>query len=317
MKIGRMRARPSALRRTLSFPLLLASLTIGVARAHDIEVEGAPEDLPGSEHVACEQGLAAGFPCWNVELVEFVPVTEFGGQQTNDIWGWTDPLTGGEYVMIGVRHGTAFFALDDHGHPTLRGTLPTRTNLSAWRDIKVYGNHAFIVSEAAGHGMQVFDLRRLREASDGPMSFTSDADYSGFGNAHNIAINEETAFAYAVGTRTCSGGLHMIDIRDPLAPVFAGCFSRDGYTHDAQCVVYHGPDADFVGREICFNANEDTVTIVDVSNKAAPLMLARAPYFSSRYTHQGWLSEDTATSSSTTSSTSATSARSREPSCGT
>ena len=65
-------------------------------------------------------------------------------------------------------------------------------------------------------------------------------------------INEDTGFAYAVGNsmggETCGGALHMIDIREPLNPKFAGCFAdpalglqRTGYTHDAQCVIYHGP----------------------------------------------------------------------------
>ena len=34
----------------------------------------------------------------------------------------------------------------------------------------------------------------------------------------------------------------MIDMHNPLVPTFAGCFSADGYTHDAQCINYDGPD---------------------------------------------------------------------------
>ena len=70
----------------------------------------------------------------------------------------------------------------------------------------------------------------------------------------------------------------MIDISNPLVPGNAGCFSADGYAHDAQCVVYNGPDAAHQGGEICFNANEDTLTIVDVANKAAPVQLSRTGY---------------------------------------
>ena len=33
-----------------------------------------------------------------------------------------------------------------------------------------------------------------------PTTFSNTAYYSGFGNAHNIFINEDTGFAYAVGT---------------------------------------------------------------------------------------------------------------------
>jgi choice-of-anchor B domain-containing protein len=227
-----------------------------------------------------------------MELAAFVPLAVFGAQRANDIWGWTDPLTGLEYAILGVRNGTAFFRLNDHGHPTYLGSLPTRSVDSSWRDMKVYGSFVFIVSEAFAHGMQIFDLTKLRDVEVDPVIFASDFDYLSFGSAHNIAINEDSGYAYAVGTKQCDGGLYMIDVWNPLTPLFAGCFSQDGYTHDTQCVIYHGPDQDFVGREICFNSNEDTLTIVDVTDKTAPVMLSRSPYFSSRYTHQGWLTED-------------------------
>ncbi|MCB0009629.1 MAG: choice-of-anchor B family protein, partial [Anaerolineales bacterium] len=116
--------------------------------------------------------------------------------------------------------------------------------------------------------------------------------YSGFGSAHNIVINEDSGYAYGVGTNTCAGGLHMVDISSPESPTNAGCFSADGYTHDAQCVNYTGPDSDHQGKEICFNSNEDTLTIVDVSAKSTPVQLARQGYAGSGYAHQGWLTED-------------------------
>ncbi|MCB0088262.1 MAG: choice-of-anchor B family protein, partial [Caldilineaceae bacterium] len=90
----------------------------------------------------------------------------------------------------------------------------------------------------------------------------------------------------------CRGGLHMINIQDPLHPQFAGCYADDGYTHDARCVMYHGPDLAYNDHEICFNSNEDTVTVVDVSDKAAPKMLSRVATAENHYVHQGWLTED-------------------------
>ena len=88
---------------------------------------------------------------------------------------------------------------------------------------------------------------------------------SGFREAHNLVINEDTGFAYAVGSDTCSGGLHMINIQNPTSPVSAGCYSNDGYTHDTEVVVYHGPDNTYVGSEIAFSCNEDTLTIASGS----------------------------------------------------
>ena len=57
--------------------------------------------------------------------------------------------------------------------------------------------------------------------------------YKEFGSSHNIVINEETGYLYAVGTKTCEGGPHIVDIRDPANPTFVGCYADDGYTHDA------------------------------------------------------------------------------------
>jgi choice-of-anchor B domain-containing protein len=173
--------------------------------------------------------------------------------------------------------------------------------------MKVYRDHAFIVSDGAGaHGMQVFDLARLRTLAPEngqPTLVRQDTTYRDINSAHNIVINEESGYAYSVGSSgggtTCAGGLHMIDIREPKNPKFAGCFahtgtgrSGGGYTHDAQCVTYRGPDARYQGREICLGANETAISIADVTDKANPRPLSQASYPRVAYAHQGWFSED-------------------------
>ncbi len=245
----------------------------------------------GHPNATCENGMANEFPCRNVELLAHVSLDYFGSNRASDVWGWTDPITGVEYALLGLTVGMAVVDLSRPDHPLRVGTLPASTVDSGWRDIKVYADHAFVVSEALGHGMQVLDLRQLSSVTNQPVTFTSDANYLEFGGAHNIEIVEATGFAYVVGTSTCSGGLHMIDIGDPVNPTFAGCYSGDGYTHDTQCVIYDGPDVTHQGREICFSSNEDTVTIVDVTDKSNPLLLSRSEYHHG-YTHQGWLTED-------------------------
>lgn len=273
-------------------------------------------------NVDCVDGLAGPFPCRGVDLESFLPPAEIGGGNMNDIWGWTDRRTGKEYALVGKTNGTAFVDISDPLAPVYLGDLPSHQSIegrpietifNTWRDIKVYKNHAFVVAEEPLHGVQVFDLTRLRRAT-GPRSWTEDAHYSytldaslshlergpdptrgsTLDNAHNIAINERSGFAYAIGTSTCGGGPHVIDIREPKDPKFAGCVSEDGYTHDTQCVNYRrgDPDRRFAGREICFSSNEDTLTIDDVTDKDNPEQLARVPYDGAAYTHQGWLTED-------------------------
>ncbi len=251
-----------------------------------------PENLSVLGFTACVGGFAGGFPCQNVDLMALLPLNTIGGGTGNDCWGWTDSVTGMRVALMGRSSGTSFVDITIPESPIYLGNLPTHTVNSTWRGIKVYNDHAYIISEASGHGMQIFDLRQLRNVTNPPVQFTETAHYPGFGNAHTINVNEETGFLYPVGSQTCSGGLHMINAQSPAAPVFAGCVSSDGYTHETQCVVYHGPDAAHVGKEICFNSNEDTLTIVDVTVKSAPVQLSRTPYAGEGYTHQGWLTPD-------------------------
>jgi choice-of-anchor B domain-containing protein len=271
--------------------------------AHDEDPHGhsgeGPNGQPGNQPLSvmastpCVNGKAGTFPCSNIDLASFLPLSQIGGGSGNDLWGWTDPLTGREYALMGRSSGTSFVDVTNPEQPVYLGNLPRHSVDSAWRGIKVYGNYAYIVSEAEGHGMQVFDLTQLRNVSAPPVTFTETAHYGGFGRAHTLAINEQTGFAYAAGSRdTCAGGLHMVNLQNPAAPAFAGCVDNDGYTHETQCVVYHGADAAYRGREICFSSNEDTLTIVDVTNKLAPVQLSRTPYEGSAYTHQGWLTDD-------------------------
>ena len=172
----------------------------------------APPGAVGQE-AACVDGFAASFPCASVDLLSHVTLAEMNASYANDIWGWTDDLTGKEYALVGLREGTAFVDVSNPTEPVFLGNLLTHTSSSTWRDIKVYADHAFIVSEASGHGMQVFDLTQLRDV-ESPTAFSETAHYNNVGRVHNVAINEETGFAYIVGAgggAGCSGGLHMVE----------------------------------------------------------------------------------------------------------
>ena len=240
----------------------------------------------------CENGFANNYPCKDYDLQSHIFLAEMGASEGNDSWGWTDPDDGTEYALVGLDNGTAFIDISDPVNPIYLGKLPTHTTPSIWRDIKVYQNHAFVVSEAGGHGMQVFDLTRLRNVSNPPEIFTEDAHYAGFGDSHNIAINEETGYAYSLGDNTFGGGLHFINIQDPLNPIAAGGYAEGGYTHDTQVITYDGPDSDYTGKEIAFASNADHVEIVDVTNKSNPIQIASFEYPATGYTHQNWLTED-------------------------
>ena len=245
--------------------------------------------------VPCENGMAGDFPCNGYDLLARLPHSTFSSSRGNDIWGWTDSSTGNEYALIGLDDGTAFVDITDTNNLVYLGKLATATTPSTWRDVKIYGDHAFIVSEAGGHGMQVFDLTRLRNVSSPPENFTQDARYTGIGNAHNIVINEANGVAYPVGTDrndAFRGGVHFVDIQNPTSPVGIGGYADNGYTHDAQVVTYNGPDADYTGREIFIGANENQIAIADITDKDNPEEIATLGYSNLGYTHQGWFTED-------------------------
>lgn len=251
----------------------------------------------------CNAGFAGVYPCNKIDLYSQLTNVQLGGTagtEGNDIWGWTDPLNGKEYAIMGLTSHTAFVDITIPTAPVYLGKLPTASVNSIWRDIKVYNNHAFIVSEAQAHGMQVFDLTRLRGVLT-PQTFTADFHYTGFGRCHNIAIDEVNGFAYAIGTRTYvpgsngisnGGGPHIINIQTPAAPFYVNEYNAQGYSHDAQIVVYNGPDTEHVGKQLYFGSNENKVVVVDVTNKLAPVLISNFTYTNTAYTHQGWLTEN-------------------------
>jgi choice-of-anchor B domain-containing protein len=240
----------------------------------------------------CSGGTANGFPCEGYNLQSKFVLAEMGASEGNDSWGWTDPLDGTEYALVGLDNGTAFINIADPVNPIYLGKLPTHTDPSIWRDIKVYNNYAYIVSEANGHGLQVFDLTRLRSVASPPETFTEDGHLGVFGSAHNIAINEDSGYAYVVGADPANGGPLFINLQNPLSPFMIGDYDGSGYTHDAQIITYDGPDSDYTGQEILFGSNANEVVIVNVTDKSNPQLISTITYGNTSYTHQGWLTED-------------------------
>jgi choice-of-anchor B domain-containing protein len=256
----------------------------------------------------CTGGKVQIFDCNQVDLMSFLPVSAIGGKrgvQLSDVWGYNDPETGREIAIVGRVDGTSFVDITDPSRPVYLGDLPKTPGApgSFWREIKTYKHYAFIVADAArAHGMQVFDLNRLRGVKT-PQTFTADAHYTNAHSVHDIASDTVSGYMYLTGSNAggeaCGGGLHMVDVRDPLHPKFAGCFSDPqtgragtGYTHDAQCVVYHGPTTKYQGRQICFGWNETHLSIADVTDKAHPVAISRATYPNVGYAHQGWITDD-------------------------
>ena len=269
-------------------------------------------DLVDFSSLNCIDGMAGDYPCNGYTLVGHLSIDDLSidfqeNRRVNDSWGWKDPETEKEYAIVGLSSHTSFVDMSDPDNLLLIGVLPTTTVNSIWRDIKIYNNHAYIVSEASNHGMQIFDLTRLRNTENIPVIFNSDSHFTDFGRAHNIVINEDSGYAYPVGNNDpgrnfsrdpghegglFDGGPIFVNIQNPTAPVLEGGFSEAGYCHDAQAVIYNGPDSDHLGKEIIIGSNAQHVDIIDVSDKSNPILISTLVYENVHYTHQGWLTED-------------------------
>ena len=228
------------------------------------------------------------YSCLNYDLMGRITLEEMDAEAGNDCWGWTDSTTGREYAIMGVNNGTSFIDITDSTSPQYLGKLPTSTVDSSWRDMKVYNDHVYIVSEAGDHGLQVFNLANLR-GLDSEQVFSADYTDKSFGKAHNIAINEDSGYAYIAGART--KGIYAFNLSNPLAPKLELEGSQFGYSHDAQIVNYKGPDQDHFGKEIYIGSNENKVDIVDVTDKSEPKLISTFLY-DHQYTHQAWLTDD-------------------------
>ena len=273
--------------------------TLALERVESAIAAAVAEAVPlAPEHLQpCVGGTAAGvYPCSNIDLLEFMPVATFGATATNSGWGWTDPLTGHEYFLLGLNNGTAFIDITDPEAAVYLGKLPSHNGIvSSWRDVREYQNYAYVVVDQGGaHGMQIFDLTQLRNVASPPVTFTETAHYAGVTNTHTISINKDSGYAYLVGSNTCHGGLHILNLANPAAPAFVGCYDDNGYVHENQCFIYHGPDTTYTGHEICLAArgSAHNLDLIDVTNHAAPVRIKSLHYNSTGYSHQAWFTDD-------------------------
>jgi choice-of-anchor B domain-containing protein len=247
--------------------------------------------------IPCVNGMAGPYPCDHVDLLFHADVEQMGGATTNEIWGWTDSTYAKDYVIVGLSTGVRFYDISDPINPLYLGQMATQTSNSIWRTFRHLNDYLFVGSEASNHGMQVFDLTRLRNVDNPPAVFLPDTHYNGFGKCHTLSTLEGHPYVYAVGTNTFSGGLHVVDVSDPLLPTIAGGFAEDGYIHEIQLVRYQGPDTNYLDRILafCYSGNNPAaLTIVDVTDPLDMSIISSTTYANSSYCHQGWLTEDMA-----------------------
>ncbi len=268
---------------------------LGLVLVLTATVAAIPPDWTGDQAERQQQQLPEGgaFDTFGVKILSQLNPNDmdafsFSG---NDCWGYVSP-SGREYALMGLDSATAFVEITDPANPVVLASIADNT--STWSDIKIYGEFAYNVNETGtnGDGIQIFDLTQI---DSGIVTLVQEFHGEDIQEAHNVVVDEDSGFLYAVGARTSTGslyggGLVAYDLTDPANPVFVGAWSGN-YLHDAQVITYDsGP---YAGMQIAFGfAGGTGMVVVDVTDKANMNLLSLSTYPSQVYCHQGWVSTD-------------------------
>ena len=206
----------------------------------------------------------------NVTLLSHV--NQYPSAGYNDIWGYVDG-TGNEYALLGVRTGTSIVNLANPQSPVEVAFIPGPQSI--WRDIKVHNTYAYVVTEqtGSGQGLQIIDLSQLPTTA----TLVNTID-TWFTRAHNIFI--DNGFAYVIGTNS-GGGMHILDLSNPVNPTRTSYYTGSGYIHDV-----------YVWNDTVVACAEDVYDLVDVTNKSNAQLISSSIALPGIYAHSGWMTED-------------------------
>ncbi len=224
------------------------------------------------------------FPSQRTVRLSWMSSTDMIGVPTDasDIWGYTSP-SGREFAIVGLQIGTAFVEITDPTNPRTVGVIGGAD--SAWRDMAVYQSYAYSINES-GDGIQVIDLSRIE---DGTVSLLRTVTDAGLSHGHNIFVNEDSGYAYVLGSNIARGGLLAVDLSNPANPRLEPINWEVAYVHDVHVTTYKkGRNK---GREIAFAFTGGLgLHIIDVTDKTNPTTLAHLKYENATYGHSGSLS---------------------------
>jgi len=199
-------------------------------------------------------------------------LNQYSPTEYNDIWGYAD-ASGNEYALLGVQTGTSIINVTDPQNPVEVTFIPGTSSI--WRDIKTWGEYAYIVSDQTNDGIQIVDLSQL------PSTATLVNQTNAFFNrAHNIFI--DNGYAYAIGTEN-GGGMHILDLTNPINPTQTAYYTGSGYIHD----VYVWNDT-----VVVCDGSSQIYQLINVTNKANPQLISTSTSLPGIYAHSGWMSEN-------------------------
>lgn len=222
--------------------------------------------------------ISAQTPNFNLTPISNLPYA----QELNDIWGYRDE-TGIEYALVGTTTGTSIVSLANPAAPVQVLFIPGDNSI--WRDLKTWGDYAYVTADQGNDGLLVINLTALPSGTPTyqywrpELSFNSDTDT--FNRAHNLYI-DENGYAYIAGSNVSAGETFILDVHTtPGTPIYRGA-TLPIYAHDA----YTRGDTLWTS-----DINNGTFSVYNVTNKTAPVILGNQAT-PRNFCHNTWISDD-------------------------
>lgn len=209
----------------------------------------------------------------NIDSLSHIDYQQLHGANLNDVWGYVDEL-GNEYAIVGTSKGTSIVNITDGANPQEVFWLPGTESI--WRDPCVYGDHAYVTTEAED-GLLIIDLSPLPQSTNLTSTFYTGPSANPWQSAHTC-FTSANGYAYIFGSNRGNGGVIMLDIQtNPMSPIEVGTYDPY-YVHDG----FERNDTLYIGH-----IYDGFFSILDVSDKSNPLLLGTKTTPNS-FTHNVW-----------------------------
>ena len=217
--------------------------------------------------------------------VGFASSLSYGAQALSNLWGWVHPVTGKEYALVGAADGLSIVDVTNPSAPVQIVEVPAPDSASSgceWREVKTWGNYAYVTTECGAVGLQIVDLINLPATNLATATWTPKIGTDTLKTIHALHIDKGKLYLYG-------GNLQGVQVADvsttPMSPVYLGSYNTGGYIHDG----YVQGDTMYAGHIWA-----GTVEVVDMKNPASGVPIAS---FSTPgvFTHNTWLSSDSKT----------------------
>ena len=215
---------------------------------------------------------------FNVTEVSNLPYT----QDLNDIWGYVDN-SGIEYALVGTKTGTSIVSLANPASPSEILFIPGFNSI--WRDLKTWGDFAYVTCDQGQDGLLIIDLSPLPSGTPTYQFWRPELTINGntdtLNKAHNLYI-DENGYCYIAGSNISSGETFILDVQStPGVPILTDA-TLAIYAHDA----YARGDTLWTS-----DINDGTFSVYDVSNKNNISFLANQTT-PRDFCHNAWISDD-------------------------